>query len=92
MKCFGKKSLAELVESLEEQVKAGTPSQLSTVVYAEVFNDKTVGLLDSGSIKDQLEEYIQKYNELVSNSDVLSKKFNHYSASTVNKQLKDNGF
>lgn len=92
LKCFGKKSLAELVESLEEQVKAGTPSQLSTVVYAEVFNDKTVGLLDSGSIKDQLEEYIQKYNELVSNSDVLSKKFNHYSASTVNKQLKDNGF
>ncbi|RCS59750.1 hypothetical protein [Parvibium lacunae] len=92
LKCFGNKSLAELVESLEEQVKAAPPSQLSTVVYAEVFNDKAVGLLDSGSIKDQLEEYIQKYNELVSKSDVLSKQFNHYSASTVNKQLKDNGF
>lgn len=92
LKCFGKKSLAELIESLEEQVKAGTPSQLSTVVFAEVFNDKAVGLLESGSIKDQLEEYIQKYNELVSKSDVLSKQFNHYSASTVNKQLKDNGF
>ncbi|MCC8630104.1 hypothetical protein [Xanthomonas vesicatoria] len=92
LKCFGKKSLAELVDSLEEQVKAGTSSQLSSVVYSEVFNDKTVGLLDSGSIKHQLEEYIQQYNELVSNSDVLSKQFNHYSASTVNKQLKDNGF
>lgn len=92
LKCFGKKSLAELIESLEEQVKAGTPSQLSTVVFAEVFNDKAVGFLESGSIKDQLEEYIQKYNELVSKSDILSKQFNHYSASTVNKQLKDNGF
>lgn len=92
LKCFGKRSVAELAESLEEVVKAGDPSQLSTVVYAEVFNDKTVGLLESGSIKDQLEEYIQKYNELVSKSDVLSKQFNHYSASTVNKQLKDNGF
>lgn len=92
LKCFGKKSLADLIESLEEQVKAGTPSQLSTVVFAEVFNDKAVGLLESGSIKDQLEEYIQKYNELVSKSDILSKQFNHYSASTVNKQLKDNGF
>ena len=92
LKCFGKKSLADLIESLEEQVKAGTPSQLSTVVFAEVFNDKAVGFLESGSIKDQLEEYIQKYNELVSKSDVLSKQFNHYSASTVNKQLKDNGF
>ncbi|WP_322038036.1 hypothetical protein [Burkholderia cenocepacia] len=92
LKCFGKKTLTELMESLEEKVKAGTPSQLSSVVYTEVFNDKAVGLLESGSIKDQLEEYIQKYNELVSKSDVLSKQFNHYSASTVNKQLKDNGF
>ncbi|KWF84228.1 hypothetical protein WL93_21350 [Burkholderia diffusa] len=92
LKCFGKKTLTELMESLEEQVKTGTPSQLSSVVYTEVFNDKAVGLLESGSIKDQLEEYIQKYNELVSKSDVLSKQFNHYSASTVNKQLKDNGF
>lgn len=92
LKCFGKKSLAELAESLEEQVKAGIPSQFSTVVYSEVFNDKAVTLLESGSIKEQLEEYIQKYNELVSKSDVLSKQFNHYSASTVNKQLKDNGF
>ncbi|WP_082033841.1 hypothetical protein [Pseudomonas sp. PI1] len=92
LKCFGSKSLAELVESLEEQIKASNPSQLSTVVYAEIFNDKSVVFLESGSIKDQLEEYIQKYNELVSKSDVLSKQFNHYSASTVNKQLKDNGF
>lgn len=92
LKCFGKKTLAELMESLEEKIQTGTPSQLSTVVYAEVFNDKAVGLLESGTIKDQLEQYIQKYNELVSKSDVLSKQFNHYSASTVNKQLKDNGF
>ena len=92
LKCFGKGSLAEIVESLEEEVLAGTSSQLSTIAYAEVFNEKTVGLLESGSIKDQLEEYIQKYNELVSKSDVLSKNFNHYSASTVNKQLRDNGF
>ncbi|VFB08937.1 Uncharacterized protein conserved in bacteria [Aeromonas salmonicida] len=92
LKCFGMISLSDLMESLEEQVKSASQSQLSSVVYAEVFNDKTVGLLESGSIKDQLEEYIQKYNELVSKSDVLSKQFNHYSANTINKQLKDNGF
>ncbi|MCT4705116.1 hypothetical protein MUA03_04220 [Enterobacteriaceae bacterium H16N7] len=92
IKCFGKKSFTELMEFLEEQIMIGTASQLSTVVYAEVFNDKSIGLLESGTIKDQLEQYIQKYNELVSKSDVLSKQFNHYSASTINKQLKDNGF
>jgi dUTPase len=62
------------------------------LVYCEIFNDKTIALLESGTIKDQLEEYIQKYNDLVSKSDVLSKQFNHYSAGTVNKQLTDNGF
>ncbi|MEI7188070.1 hypothetical protein [Dickeya dianthicola] len=92
LKCFNKKTLAELFESLYEQIKSGTPSQLSTVVYAEVFNDKAAGLLESGTIKYQIGEYIQKYNELISKSDLLSKQFNHYSASTVNKQLKDNGF
>lgn len=92
LKCFGKKTLAEFMESLEEKIQTATPSQLSTVVYAEIFNDKTVGFLESGTIKEQLEEYIQKYNDLVSKSDVLSKQFNHYCASTVNKQLKDNGF
>ncbi|MCB5183978.1 hypothetical protein LG201_02015 [Methylobacillus gramineus] len=92
LKCFGKRTLAELMESLDEKIKDSTLTQLSTVVYAEVFNEKTLGLLDSGEITDQLEEYIQKYNELVSKSDVLSKQFNHYSATTVNKQLKDNGF
>lgn len=92
LKCFGKRILAEFIEELEEQIIAGTPSSLSTLIYAEIFNDDTLGLLESGSIKDQLEEYMEKYNELVSKSDVLSKQFNHYSASTVNKQLKDNGF
>ncbi|HAG7623006.1 hypothetical protein [Escherichia coli] len=92
LKCFGKKTIAELMEFLEEKIITGNPSEFSSVVYAEIFNDKATGLLESGSIKDQLEEYIQKYNELVSKSDVLNKQFNHYSASTVNKQLKDNGF
>ena len=92
LKCFGKKTFSEFMESLEEKIQTATPSQLSTVVYAEIFNDKTVGFLESGTIKEQLEEYIQKYNDLVSKSDVLSKQFNHYCASTVNKQLKDNGF
>ncbi|UWE18473.1 hypothetical protein [Herbaspirillum huttiense] len=92
LRCFGKRTVGELSESLEAVVKSADSSQLSAVVYAEIFNDKAIGLLESGSIKDQLEEYIQKYNELVSKSDVLSKQFNHYSASTVSKQLKDNGF
>lgn len=91
-KCFGQQSVSGLLESLEAKINAGQADQLSAIVYEKIFNDKTIPFLESGVIKDQLEEYIQKYNDLVSKSDVLSKQFNHYGATTVNKQLKDNGF
>lgn len=92
MKAFGASNVAELLESLEGNVAQAAPSNLSKLVYCEIFNEKTIALLESGKIKDQLEEYIKTYNDLVSKSDVLSKQFNHYSAGTVNKQLADNGF
>jgi hypothetical protein len=92
LKCFGANSVAELLESLEQTLIETAPSGLAELVYSEIFNDKTIALLESGTIKDQLEEYIGKYNDLVSKSDVLSKQFNHYSAGTVNKQLAENGF
>jgi energy-coupling factor transporter ATP-binding protein EcfA2 len=91
-KVFGSNSVTTLLDSLEQAVSETAPSKLADLVYCEIFNDKTIALLESGTIKDQLEEYIGKYNDLVSKSDVLSKQFNHYSAGTVNKQLTDNGF
>jgi hypothetical protein len=92
MKAFASSNVTGLLESLEEAVATTPASKLSQLVYCEIFNEKTIALLESGTIKDQLEEYIQRYNDLVSKSDVLSKQFNHYSAGTVNKQLTDNGF
>lgn len=92
LKSFESTSIANLLESLEQRVTETVPSKLADLVYSEIFNDKTVAFLESGTIKDQLEEYIQRYNDLVSKSDVLSKQFNHYSAGAVNRQLTDNGF
>lgn len=92
LKVFGSTSVADLLESLEQTVAQTPLTKLADLVYSEIFNDKSLALLESGTIKDQLEEYIQRYNDLVSKSDVLSKQFNHYSAGTVNKQLSDNGF
>ncbi|QZA78127.1 hypothetical protein K4H28_01440 [Deefgea tanakiae] len=92
LKTFGATSIADLLESLEQKISESAPSKLADLIYSEIFNEKTVALLESGVIKDQLEEYIQRYNDLVLKSDVLSKQFNHYSAGAVNKQLADNGF
>lgn len=92
LRSFEASSVADLLESLEQTVAKSEPSKLADLVYTEIFNEKTIALLESGTIKDQLEEYIQRYNDLVSKSEILSKQFNHYSAGTVNKQLNDNGF
>ncbi len=91
-RCFNKKSALDGLEELRSVVEAGAASDLSTIVYAELFNEKTLAFLESGVIANQLEEYISKYNDLVSKSPILSRTFNHYHASTVNKQLAANGF
>lgn len=91
-KCFNAKSALDGLTALRSAVETVGPSNLSTVVYAELFNEKTLAFLESGAIANQLQEYISKYNDLVSQSPILSKTFNHYHASTVNKQLADNGF
>lgn len=92
LKVFGSSNVTDLLDSLKDDIDQARPSNLADLVYAEIFNDKTLALLESGTIKDQLEEYIQCYDDLVSKSDVLSKQFNHYSANAINKQLADNGF
>lgn len=92
LKCFVGGSIFDLFERLETKVAPSTDERLSTVTYSELFNDKTIAFLESGQIKTQLKDYIDKYNELVENSPVLSKSFNHYHAKTVHKNLTDNGF
>ena len=92
LKCFGGTSIFELFESIEEIVNLSSDDRLSVITYAELFNDKTIAFLESGQISTQLKDYIDKYNELVESSPVLSKTFNHYHAKTVHKNLSENGF
>lgn len=92
LKCFGGDSIFDLLEAVDEAVHKTSDERFSVIVYCELFNDKTISFLESGQIKTQLKEYIEKYNELVEKSPVLSKTFNLYHAKTVQKNLSENGF
>lgn len=92
LKCFGSTSVLSLLEDVETQVASTEDSHLSTIIYGELFNEKTVPFLESGQIRTQLRDYIETYNELIAKSSVLNKNFNHYHAKTVHKNLADNGF
>lgn len=92
LKRLGHSSIYDLLDSLEENVSEKPDERLSTIVYERLFNDKALGLLESGQISQQLKDYIEKYTELIDGSPILSKIFNHYHAKTINKNLADNGF
>jgi hypothetical protein len=91
LKSFAHSSIYELLESLENDVNE-SDKEIAHIVYERLFNEKTLPFLESGQISTQLSEYIDKYNELIDASPILSKGFNHYHAKTINKNLSDNGF
>lgn len=92
LKRYDQSSIYDLLDSLENDVSEKPDERLATIVYERLFNDKALALLESGQISQQLKEYIDKYNELINSSPILSKTFNHYHAKTINKNLADNGF
>lgn len=63
------------------------------IIYQKIFNDRAVTFLETKDFKTKLSEYIDKYNELIDSSKYFKKGvFNHNNASTIAKNLKDNGF
>lgn len=92
LKCFGGNSILETLEKLGSEVPAIEDKRLSGLVYNELFNDKTLPFLEAGNIKTELSDYIDRYNELIDKSPILSKDFNHYHAKVIQRNLAENGF
>jgi len=81
-----------LLDKLQDDVNSST-SEFADILYSEVINDKTEPFLKSPGIHSLLCDYIDKYNEIIGNSYYFRKGgFNHYNASTVSKNLKNNRY
>lgn len=85
-------NLLQLLCEIEDRINESSDSGYSHIIYNKVFNEKVVTFLETGDFKRQIKEYIEKYDELISNSAILKRDFNHYHATTVQKNLNDNGF
>ena len=78
---------------VKAEVLDKTEPVLENIVYQKIFSDKVVAFLQTKDFKTKLSEYIDKYNELIDSSTYFKKGvFNHNNASTIAKNLKDNGF
>lgn len=78
---------------IKDEVEAQPDAPLAGVPYDVIFDDKVLGFLATKDFKTAIEEYIKKYNELLAASTYFKKgTFNYYNATTIAKQLADNGF
>jgi hypothetical protein len=82
-------ALNRIKDELEKQKKA----PFGDVKYDIVFNEKVLKALDTRNLKDAVENYIRRYNELLSASTYFKKgTFDYYNAGQIAKNLADNGF
>src|SRR5262249_40302538 len=82
-------ALRRVKHELDEQENA----PFAEVRYDTIFDEKVLALLGTKNVKEAMEAYIKKYNELLAASTYFKKGvFNYHNASTIAKSLADNGF
>lgn len=84
-------SLFDLLTELSQEDKPDY-SRLSELKYGDLFNQKVIDLISTGSFNQDLEEYVDTYEKLISESTILSKTFNHQRAGDISKNLGESGF
>lgn len=87
-----KNSFFITLERLEKEVLDDSIPMFDDISYSIMFDEKVVAFLETGDFKEQIIKYIEKYDELLNSSTFIKKGFNHYNATTIHKNLKDNGF
>ncbi len=80
-------------DRLEREITTGKETEFSDILYKEIFNEKVLKFLETKDSKSKISDYINKYDELIEKSKFFKKGvFNHNNATTIAKNLMDNGF
>ncbi len=85
--------LFKSLERIENEVLNKIKPEFSDISYKNIFNDKVIKFLDTKDFKVKIAEYITRYDALIDSSAYFKKGvFNHNNATTIAKNLADNGF
>ena len=78
---------------VKREVEDQADAPFCGVRYDKIFNDKVLKALNTKGLKDAIEDYAQRYNELLAASTYFQKgTFDYYNAGQIAKSLADNGF
>ena len=87
------KKFFEALKRIEAEVMNDGEPEYEDVVYAKLFNDSTAKIIGSKEFKDNIEDYVTVYNNLLNKSNFFRRGiFNHVQASDIAKQLDKKGF
>ena len=91
-----KKDIFKALNSVKEELAEITQDKINefaNVKYEIVFNDTVRAVLETKGFKDNLEKYIEIYDDLMNNSNFFKKGiFNHNNANDIAKALKTSGW
>lgn len=82
-----------IFECLKDASKLEVDSEIELIKYKEVINEKIQKFICNKEVRQLLEEYIEKYDELLNKSSFFKKGiFNHNNASDIAVSLKKNKY
>lgn len=81
------------VTRIKDELSKQKETPFAEVKYDIVFGEKVLKGLDTKDLKDAVQDYIHRYNELLAASTYFKKgTFDYYNAGQIAKSLSDNGF
>ncbi len=78
---------------IKDEVNSQDETLLADVHYDTIYEDKVLSFLETEDFKIHINEYVDRYNELLDSSKYFSRRtFNHFNARQIAKSLVANGF
>lgn len=82
-------AISRVAAEVDEQSEA----PFADIPYDLVFDPKVIEMLQQEQVREALEDYIKRFNELIDHSQYFKRgTFTYYNASVIAKALSDNGF
>lgn len=82
-------AITRVAEEVGEQLEA----PFAEIPYDLVFDPKVIEMLQQDQVREALEDYIKRFNELIDQSTYFKRgTFTYYNAGVIAKALADNGF
>ena len=81
------------ITRIKDELEKQKDTPFADVKYDTIFDEKVLKALDTKDLKNAVEDFIRRYNELLTASTYFKKgTFDYYNAGQIAKSLADNGF